>query len=197
MNLVLLLFQANQIEAKPPVESEQLPEMAVDSFIVTRPSLLEILTGEPSIAFPLVTMILLSTITYLVASLVISIFSTYFIFKPYSKLPAEFQTLSPGFIWLLLIPVVNTVMTFIIVLQVPEAFEYYFKKKGNDSMGDCGKLVGLIWAICGVFIFVPFLSYLASLPFLACMVLFIIKLWAMAEALAPQKPEPKPLRTVV
>lgn len=124
-------------------------------------------------------------------SFIISAITTYFIYKPYSQLPQQFQTLAPGLIWLLLVPLVNVVMVFLVALQVPDAFKRYFNSVGNYSVGDCGKMVGLIWAIAVLCSFVPFLNYIAWIPALVCMVMFMVKLWDMARQIhtkaLPQK----------
>jgi len=124
-------------------------------------------------------------------SVVISVITTYFIYKPYSQLPHQFQIMPAGLIWLLLVPLVNIVMVFFIALQVPDSFKRYFNSVGNYSVGDCGKLVGLIWAISVLCSFVPLINYIAWIPALVCMIMFMVKLWDMARQIhtkgLPQK----------
>ena len=116
----------------------------------------------------------------LAISFVISIAVAWFIYKPYSKLPTEYQTLAPGWIWGMLVPVANLVIILLIALQVPDAFKRYFNHVGDLSVGDCGKTVGQIWAIATLCCFVPIVSYIALLPALVCLILFTIKLWELA-----------------
>ncbi|MCH2182996.1 MAG: hypothetical protein MK108_13415 [Mariniblastus sp.] len=133
-------------------------------------------------------LLLLLTSIVLAVSLVVSILVAWFIYKPYSKLPPAYQTLSPGLIWLLLVPLANLVIMLLIVLQVPDAFRKYFDHVGDSSVGDCGKLVGQIWAIATLCCFVPVVNYVAVFPAIACMILFTVKLWELAGKIGNKAP---------
>lgn len=133
--------------------------------------------------------IFLGAICFVLAfSFVVSAITTYFIYKPYSQLPEQFHTLSPALIWLLLVPIVNLVMIFFVALQVPDAFKRYFDTVGNHTVGDCGKTVGLIWGVSVLCGFIPVLNYIAWVPALVCMIMFIVKLWNMVAQLDAKVP---------
>ncbi len=116
----------------------------------------------------------------LVIGIAIAIVIAFLFWKPYSKVPQQFQTISPGLIWLLVIPLVNIVMMFIVAFQVPPAFKAYFDSIGDQSVGDAGKQVGMWWAICAILSIIPILGMLAGLASLVLLILFLVKLWGMA-----------------
>ena len=169
MNSLLLAFQDVQMDAEQFFQ--EMKGMSGD------------FGGDVAVPSTILGLFLGLFVLVLVASFVISVITTYFIYKPYSQLPRQFQTMPAGLIWLMLVPLVNIVMVFFIVLQVPDAFKRYFNSVGNYSVGDCGKLVGRIWAISVLCSLVPLLNYIAWIPALVCMIMFIVKLWAMAGQL--------------
>ena len=150
----------------------------------------EIGTNEMTVAFWTAFLLLVSVV--LAISFVVSIIVTWLIYRPYRQLPSSHQTLSPWIIWLLLVPLVNLVIMFLVAIKVPDSFRNYFQQLGNQSFGDCGKTFGLVWAIATVACLVPLLNYIAGIVSLVCMILFIVKLWTMAGNL-----KEKPAKAVV
>ena len=124
----------------------------------------------------------------LAISFVISIAVAWFIYKPYSKLPTDYQTLAPGWIWGMLVPLANLVIILLIALQVPEAFKRYFSHVGDASVGDCGKTVAQIWAIATLCCFVPIVNYIAGVVALVCLIMFTMKLWELAAKIERTTP---------
>jgi len=122
----------------------------------------------------------------LIVGLIIGAVIAYFIWKPYTKLPAEFQSLPPWVIWLTLIPIVNLVVVILVVIMLPLAFEQYFKAQSDTSNGDCGKILGYCYLGSIVLAFIPCIGAIFALAGLVCLILFIIKLHAMAAKIPQQ-----------
>ena len=55
--------------------------------------------------------------------------------------PADFREHSSLF---------NLVWVFIVFQRVPESYQRYFASVGRNDVGDCGKSIGLWYAICVV-----------------------------------------------
>jgi hypothetical protein len=111
----------------------------------------------------------------------IAIVVCWLLYKNYKKVPPQFQTLSPGLVWLMLVPLANIVMPIIIGMQVPEAFKRYFDSIGDTSVGDAGKQVGLIWGIAALCTVIPLVNLIAALVALVALVMFLLKVIAMGR----------------
>ncbi len=62
--------------------------------------------------------------------------------------PESYREISPGVAWLLLIPLVNIVIMFLVFIKIPRSQSKYLASIGNSSHGDCGEQMGLIGSIC-------------------------------------------------
>lgn len=116
----------------------------------------------------------------LVIVIAVSALICWLIYKPYSKLPAQFQQMKPGMIFLMMIPFFGLVWAFFIALQVPASFKSYFDSVGDTTVGDAGKGIALAWAICAACSIVPFLNLIAGPASLVLLIIFIVKLFNMA-----------------
>jgi len=112
---------------------------------------------------------------------VINVIVCFLLYKPLSKLPESFRPFNPGLVFLMLIPIANFVMPFMISISFTDGFKNYFESIGDQSNGDCGKTIGLVWAIAGVCSIIPIVNYLAPLVALICMIIFVVKLWSMGN----------------
>jgi len=91
------------------------------------------------------------------------------------KVSSQNRTVEPGNVWLMLIPLVNVIYPFILYPKISESLKNEFESRNMPQSGDYGKLVGLLFAICGplgiITNFIPPLSIIVSL---ANLVLFIV-----------------------
>lgn len=92
------------------------------------------------------------------------------------RLPAEHQKMPPGQVWLLMIPCFSIIWNFFVFQRVPESLASYFAAQGRTDVGDCGKGIGLAYAICCACALVPFLNYLAGPATLILLILNLVKL---------------------
>jgi len=120
--------------------------------------------------------ILLFTVVIMVA---ISIFICLLIYLPYKDVPAEHQKMAPGLVFLLLIPFFNIIWNFIVFMRIPESFQSYFAAQGRTDVGDCGRQIGLWYAICGVAAIVPCVNYVAGPAALVLFIIFLVKIWGL------------------
>lgn len=90
-----------------------------------------------------------------------------------AAVPQQYRQMSPGAVYLMLIPLFNLVWVFFVVIRVPGSFENYFNAIGRPQPDGYGKGVGLGYAICMVLgNLIPFVG----IPALICLVIFIRKL---------------------
>lgn len=118
---------------------------------------------------------------------VINVIVCFLMYKPLSKLPESFRPFNPGLVFLMLVPIANFVMPFLISISFTDGFKNYFGSIGDQSNGDCGKTIGLVWAIAAVCSMIPIVNYLAGPVALVCMIIFIVKLWSMGNKVSSTK----------
>lgn len=111
----------------------------------------------------------------LVIGLAINAVVCWLVASSLARIPAEHRKMEPGQVWLLMIPCWGIVWNFFVFQRVPESFQSYFASIGRQDLGDCGKQIGLWYAICGACSFVPFLNYLAGPAGLVLLILNLVK----------------------
>ena len=96
-----------------------------------------------------------------------------------ARVPEEHQKISPPAIWLMLIPLFGLVWNFFVFQRIPDSYKSYFDSVGDQSVGDCGKGVGLWYAICAACCIVPCLNYIAGPAALVLLIIFLVKLFTL------------------
>jgi hypothetical protein len=120
------------------------------------------------------------------------------LYKVLSRLPPEYQRMSPGLVFLCLIPLFGTVWLFFVVIRTSDSLRsYFYYVQQRTDVVDCGKGVGLGWAICSVCSIIPFLGYLTAIAALVCMIIYLVRVHGLSQQVAPvgypqQQPTPPP-----
>ena len=140
--------------------------------------------AEAAEAAGIIAMIFAILLFTIVISFAISILICLLIYLPYKDVPAEHQKMAPGLVFLLLIPFFNIIWNFIVFLRIPESFQSYFASQGRTDVGDCGRQIGLWYAICGVAAFVPCVNYVAAPAALVLFIIFLVKIWGLKGQIA-------------
>lgn len=96
-----------------------------------------------------------------------------------ARVPAEHQKITPGMIWLILIPIFGLVWNFFAFPRISESYKSYFDTVGDQSVGDCGKGVGLWYAICSACCIIPCVNYIAGPAALVLLIIFLVKLFGL------------------
>ena len=115
---------------------------------------------------------------FVVFGLIINAIVCYFVSSWLKKVPAPHRKMEPGLVWLLMIPCFPIVWNFFVFQRIPDSFKSYFDSLGRTDVGDCGKGIGLAYAICTACSIIPLVQYIAG-P--AALVLLIINLVKMNE----------------
>jgi len=128
--------------------------------------------------------ILIGLLIVFAIMLVPAIFYILTLQKTLSKCAPENQAMAPGLAWLLLIPLVNMVWHFFVVLNVAKSLGAEFQKRGIAEEAEPGKKLGLIMCIlacCGI---IPILGVLCSLGAFVCWILYWVKIAGFSRKLA-------------
>ena len=152
------------------------------------------MSDEEAAAIAIAAVLLFAGI-FLAISLAITIVICILISSAQAKVPAEHQLIAPGYVWLLLIPLFNIIWNFWVFLKVPESFQAAFAAQGRTDVGDCGRGLGMWYAICAavstVGAFIPLVSCfsgLAGLASLVLLILFLVKIMGLKGQLAVPAP---------
>ena len=112
----------------------------------------------------------------LVIGLVVAIFYILSLQKTLNKCAPENRAMQPGMIWLMLVPLVNLVWHFFVVINMAKSLGAEFQKRGMAEEPEPGKKLGMIMCIlacCGI---IPLLGVLCSIGALVCFVMYWLKM---------------------
>jgi hypothetical protein len=104
--------------------------------------------------------------------------------KALNRCAPENRAMAPGMAWLLLVPLVNIVWQFFVVINVAKSLGSEFQKRGIAEEPEPGKKLGLIMCILACCGFIPLLGILCSLGALVCWILYWIKIAGFSSKLA-------------
>ena len=91
------------------------------------------------------------------------------------RIPETYRLMSPGQVWLLMIPFFNIFWNFFVFLRVADSFKVYFNAQGDTSVNDCGKQLGLIYCISVCCLLVPYLNVCVFFVALTLLVMVLLK----------------------
>ncbi len=98
-----------------------------------------------------------------------------------ARIPTEHRKMELWHIWLLLIPLFGLGWNFFVYLRLPESYQSYFAEHGRANVGDCGRSLGLWYAICGVAILAPCVNSAAGPAGLVLLVMFHVKAFGLRK----------------
>ena len=93
----------------------------------------------------------------------------------YKQIPEKHRAMSPGQVWLLLIPCFSIIWNFFVFPGLSKSFKAYFDSVGNTSVGDCNAKIALWYSICVACCIVPCLNYIAGPASLVLLIIFLVK----------------------
>ena len=107
--------------------------------------------------------------------LALTIVVIFLVYTDFQRVPSAFRKLEPSLVWLLLIPCFNLVWNFYVFPRLADSFKAYFDSVGDTSVGNCGRDVGLGYAICTAASVIPFVGCLTGVVTLVLLILFLVK----------------------
>ena len=110
-----------------------------------------------------------------VISLAIAIAICLMLTSCFNRIPAEHRKMEPAMVWLLLIPCFSLVWNFFVFPRLSESYQSYFAARGRVDVGDCGRGIGMAYAICCACAIIPYLGILAGLAALVVLIVYLVK----------------------
>ncbi|MEP7027785.1 MAG: hypothetical protein ABI960_04240 [Candidatus Eisenbacteria bacterium] len=96
--------------------------------------------------------------------------------KALNRCSPESRTMTPGLVWLSLIPVFNIVWVFFVVNALSESLHREFTRRGMVEEPQPGRSLGLAYAILSILGIIPLVGILAAIGALVCWILYWIKI---------------------
>ena len=93
-----------------------------------------------------VILILLIIIAVILAVLGVFIWMIFLVYRAGGAVPAEHQRMDPGMVWLMVIPVFQTIWAFFVASRICGGLSAAFEARGLDR-GDCGRFKGMAYAV--------------------------------------------------
>jgi hypothetical protein len=118
-------------------------------------------------------------------ALVVGAFICYQLYLSARQLPPANRKLAPASVFFLLIPLVNIVWLFFVVMKLSQGYQEYFAANPRPGVGDCGYGVGLGWAVAAVCVIVPVAHFFAGLAALILMILYLVKMSQLRALVVP------------
>jgi hypothetical protein len=116
---------------------------------------------------------------------VIRVVTCWLISAPLAAVPEHCREMTPGQVWLMLIPLFGVIWCFFVSQRVSRSFLNYFNETGRVEFGDCGGQIGLWWSICLACSYIPCVNYIAGPAQLVLLIIFLVKIWGLKAEIAP------------
>lgn len=101
-----------------------------------------------------------------------------------NKCSVNSRTIQPGTLWILLIPLVNFVWNFIVVLGMAKSLGNEFRSRNVQGVEpEPGKSIGIAMAICAVCAVIPILGIVAGLAHLVLWIVYWVKIADLSRKL--------------
>lgn len=123
--------------------------------------------------------VVVGVLILLAISLAIAIVVCVLLYGCLNRVPPQFRKMDPGLVWLNLIPLFNFVWNFFVFQRIPESYQAYFNAQGRTDVGDCGKKIGMWYAICAACSLVPCVNYVAGPASLVLLIVFLVKVMGL------------------
>jgi len=141
---------------------------------------------------------LLIVVAFCLIGLVIMVFICWNLMECLKRVPVQYRKMDPGLVWLLLIPCFHLIWNFFVYLRLPASYQAYFAATGKGDGSDCGRSIGLAYAICSAFCIIPFINYVAGPAALILLIIFLVKVNGYkkligSEAAPSAVPPPRPV----
>ena len=89
---------------------------------------------------------------------------------------SDLRTMTPGLVWLSIIPVFNLVWSFFIVNALAESLHREFERRGITAEPQPARSIGMAYAILMALAIIPLLGVLTACAGIVCWILYWVKI---------------------
>jgi len=108
--------------------------------------------------------------------------------KAFNKCAAGNRTMSPGLVWLLLIPLFDLIWHFFVVRNIADSLGREFQARGVAAEPNPGRELGYAMCALNAAIVIPFIGILAALAGFVCWVMYWVKVSQFSAKLDQRAP---------
>lgn len=119
---------------------------------------------------------ILAGLCFFVVFLIPSIFYILTLTRALDKCSPGSRTMQPGTLWLLLIPFVNLIWNFFVVMGMANSLGNEFRMRNIPAEPEPGKSIGLAMSVCGACTVIPILGLLAALASLILWIMYWVRI---------------------
>lgn len=101
------------------------------------------------------------------------------------KCSPENRALTPGLVWLLLIPVFSLIWNFIVVVKISQSLEAEFRSRNIPGQNSPGLGVGLAMCSLSFVAFIPWVGFLAAIAGFVCWIVYWVRISGYSSRLGP------------
>jgi hypothetical protein len=128
-----------------------------------------------------------------IISIVVGIFYCLTLQKALSRCSPQNRTLSPGLVWLYLIPIFNLVWHFFIVINLSKSLHAEFVSRNIVEEPNPGQGIGLATCILNCTSWIPYLGYITGIAGFVCWIIYWVKIAGFSNKIAlPYRPPEPP-----
>ena len=127
-----------------------------------------------------------------VISIVIGVFYCLTLSKALSRCAPQNRAMSPGLVWLYLIPLFNLVWHFFIVINMAKSLHAEFLYRGIVEEPNPGQGVGLATCILNCLSVIPYVNYVTGIASLICWIIYWVKIAGFSGKIAQPYMPPQP-----
>ena len=114
-------------------------------------------------------LIIMAILSFVIPLWIIPAILAYFALE---RIPVQDRKQDPAMALLLLIPFFSMIWSFFVYPRISSSLESYFARRGDTSVGDCGRSVALVFCICSL---IPFIHIVS----MVCMIIFFVKVYGL------------------
>jgi hypothetical protein len=116
-------------------------------------------------------------LVFIAMFLVVGIFFLLTLSRALRKCSPSSRTMEPGMVWLCLVPVLNLVWPFFVVLALSNSLGNEFRVRGIiNAEREPGKGIGIAMCVCGAWAIVPVVNLLALPAHLVLLIIYWVKI---------------------
>jgi hypothetical protein len=127
-----------------------------------------------------------------IISIVVGIFYCLTLQRALSRCSPQNRTLSPGLVWLYLIPIFNLVWHFFIVINLSKSLHAEFVSRNIVEEANPGQGVGLATCILNLTSWIPYLGYITGIAGFVCWIIYWVKIAGFSNKIALPYAAPVP-----
>ncbi len=110
--------------------------------------------------------------------------------RAFERCAPAHRAMTPGLVWLLLIPLFNLIWNFMVVTNLAKSLEREYRSRNIPAQLESAKSIGLAWAILSWCSLIPIFGFLAALAGFVLWIVYWVKIAGLSQALLAPIAEP-------